>query len=93
MSDELKLRLYRIIFESDTPKGKAYDVILIVSIVISSLLIMLESVASFQNVYGRLLYNLEWFFVILFTFEYFLRLYIVRRRRQYAFSFFGLVDL
>lgn len=93
MSDTLKSKLYNIIFESDTPKGKAYDVFLIISIMVSSLLIMLESITSVQNQYGSLLYGLEWFFVLLFTAEYLLRLYIVKRRRHYAVSFFGLVDL
>lgn len=93
MSESLKNKLYHIIFEAETPEGKAYDVILILSILLSSLLIMLESVESFQRDYGTLLYRLEWFFVLLFTLEYLLRLYIVKRRRHYAFSFFGLVDL
>ncbi|SCZ80105.1 ion transporter [Acidaminobacter hydrogenoformans] len=93
MREALKSKLYEIIFEAETPEGKAYDVFLIISIIISSLLIMLESVVSIQMTYGTLLFRLEWFFVILFTLEYFLRLYVVKRRRHYAVSFFGFVDL
>jgi voltage-gated potassium channel len=93
LHESLKSQLYHIIFESDTPKGKAYDVLLIISIIVSSILIMMESVVSLQLKYGALLYVMEWFFVILFTLEYILRIYIVKRKRKYITSFFGLVDL
>jgi voltage-gated potassium channel len=86
-------RLHEIIFEADTSEGKLFDVLLILSIVISVVLVMLDSVDSTRQTHGRLLYLGEWFFTILFTIEYVLRLYSVGRPVGYATSFFGIVDL
>ncbi|WP_230375403.1 hypothetical protein [Methanolobus vulcani] len=55
-------RLYEVIFEADTPAGKNFDIILIVSILMSVLVVMLDSVKSFRLAHGDLLYNIEWFF-------------------------------
>jgi voltage-gated potassium channel len=85
--------LYEIIFGTDTPAGKTFDVVLIWSIVFSIVIVILESVHSIRNVYGEILYGIEWFFTILFTIEYILRLISVRRRLGYVTSFFGVVDL
>jgi voltage-gated potassium channel len=88
-----RARLHEIIFESDTPAGKLFDVILLVAILLSVLAAILESVAGVRNRYGTFLYGLEWFFTILFTIEYLFRLGCVLRPSRYATSFFGIVDL
>lgn len=88
-----RARLHEIIFEADTSAGKLFDVLLIFSIVVSVVLVMLDSVGSIRQSYGNLLYIGEWFFTIIFTIEYLLRLYSVRRPVRYATSFFGVVDL
>ena len=98
MSDQhspsrLRPKLHEIIFEADTPAGKLFDVLLIVSILLSVALVMLDSVESVQLSYGRWLYLGEWLFTILFTIEYLLRLYSVGRPGAYATSFFGVIDL
>ena len=92
-TNRLKSRLHEIIFEADTPAGKLFDVLLILSIVASVVLVMLDSVSSIRQAYGDLLYLGEWVFTILFTIEYILRLYSVGRPLSYATSFFGVVDL
>ncbi len=89
----LRAKLHEIIFEADTPAGKLFDVLLIFSIILSVVMVMLDSVASIQVAYGRLLYMGEWFFTILFTIEYCLRLFSVGRPTSYASSFFGVIDL
>jgi voltage-gated potassium channel len=86
-------RLYDIIFESDTPLGQAFDIALLGAILLSVLAVILESVSAVRLQYGRLLYAAEWFFTILFSIEYLLRLASVRRPRKYALSFFGVIDL
>jgi len=85
--------LHEVIFEADTPAGRAFDIALIASILLSITAVMLESVRSVRAVYGPLLYDIEWFFTVLFTLEYVLRLVSVWRPLRYATSFFGLVDL
>lgn len=87
-----RTNLYTIIFEADTPAGKAFDVILLWSILLSVLVVMLESIASLNFEYGELLTSLEWFFTILFSIEYIFRLICVRKPLRYAFSFYGVID-
>ena len=89
----LRAKLHEVIFEADTPLGKLFDILLIVSIVLSVIMVMLDSVSSIQQTYGRLLLLGEWIFTILFTLEYILRLYSVGLPLAYAKSFFGIVDL
>jgi len=82
--------LNTVIFGSETPMGKAFDVVLSISIVLSVIVIMLDSVEAIQNRYAQALYIIEWLFTLLFTLEYGLRLISVRRPWLYFKSFFGL---
>ena len=88
-----RFKLHEVIFEADTPAGKLFDVALFVCIVLSVIAVLLESVASVDLRYGRILRVAEWTFTILFTIEYVLRLISVRQPLRYARSFFGIVDL
>ncbi len=85
--------LHTIIFGSETRLGKAFDVVLIISIIISITAVMMSSVESFRQQHQQALYYFEWVFTLLFTVEYFLRIISVRRPWLYIRSFFGLVDL
>ena len=89
----LRKKLYEIIFESDTPAGKGFDLLLIVSILLSVFVVFLDSVAYYNERFGTLFYFLEWFFTILFTFEYFLRIYCIGNPIMYIRSFFGIIDI
>ena len=86
-------RLRNLFFESDTPTGRRFALVLISSIVLSVLTVMLDSIDAVRESHGGLLYGLEWFFTVLFTLEYFMRLICVGRTLRYASSFFGVVDL
>jgi voltage-gated potassium channel len=85
--------LHEIIFEADTKLGKIFDVSLLILIMISVLLVMLESVSEINDVYGEWFHIAEWVITIYFTLEYILRLVCVYRASKYAFSFFGIIDL
>ena len=89
----LRARLHQVIFEADSPAGRAFDLVLLLAIVASVAVVMLESVASLRARAGPALRALEWGFTILFTIEYALRLFAVRRPLRYAVSVFGLIDL
>ena len=89
----LRSKIHDIIFEADTPTGKAFDIALIFSILASVLVVMLDSVEPLSEAYHYQFYVLEWTFTILFTIEYLLRLYSVVKPLRYARSFFGIVDL
>ena len=89
----IKNKLHTIIFEADTPKGKLFDIVLIIAILLSVGAVMLDSIKPINAQYGNLLHLAEWIFTILFTIEYILRLLSVGRPMKYAKSFFGVIDL
>jgi len=84
--------LHEIIFGVETPLAKAFDLVLIVCILLSVLAVMLGSVGSLQARFGQWFYALEWFFTLLFSIEFILRLLCVRKPWLYLRSFFGVVD-
>ena len=87
-----KERLHEIIFEADTKKGKLFDIILLIAIIISVLGVILSSVESIDKKIGNLLTFIEWIFTLLFTVEYFLRIYSIKNSFKYIFSFMGIID-
>jgi|GEM_PF-35375 len=92
-ADGVKTRIFQIIFESDTRLAKGFDIALITAIMVSVLIVVLESVDSLRIEYGSLFRQLEWFFTILFTVELLLRLYCLERPMNYLKSFYGAVDV
>lgn len=90
---QLKNKLYVIIFESDTPAGKLFDVVLIICILLSILLVIIESLDAFPACLIVPFIVLEYLFTTFFTFEYLTRIYCSPNPRKYIFSFFGIVDL
>ena len=77
-------RLHEVVFEADTSAGKAFDLVLLVAILLSVLAEMLESVGEIRDAYGSRLLAIEWLFTGLFTVEYLLRLISVERPSRYA---------
>ncbi|MDO4190276.1 MAG: ion transporter [Bacteroidales bacterium] len=92
-NEKLKQRLYTIIFESDTPAGKFFDIVLMFFIVLSILFIFAESMVSLNSIVKPYLRFFEYLFTAFFTIEYLLRLYCAPNAKRYALSFYGLVDL
>jgi voltage-gated potassium channel len=88
-----RARLYAIIFESDTPTGRAFDLALIGAILLSVLVVVLATVKPIADAYGPWLVTAEWCFTVLFTVEYVARCLCVRRPLVYARGFFGVIDL
>jgi voltage-gated potassium channel len=91
-ANKLKKKLYRIIFEADTPSGRNFDLVLIFIIILSVILIVLESVPLYRIKYRDFFYFSEWILTGLFITEYFLRIYCVEKAHRYIFSFFGIID-
>ena len=97
MKDEKPLsgwrhRLHEIIYEADTPMGKRFDIALFILIVVSVILVMLESVKEIDARYHRILLVLEWTITVLFTIEYFARIISVKKPLKYMLSFYGIID-
>lgn len=89
----LRTRLRVVIFGTDTPAGRAFDVGLLALILISVASLMLVSVEAVEQRIGGWLHALEWVITALFSLEYAARIYAARRRWAYIRSFYGIVDL
>jgi len=87
-----KNKLHEIIYEADTKQGKWFDIVLIITILISIILVMLESVESFDAKYHRFLNISEWIITILFSLEYITRIITIKKPSSYIFSFYGIID-
>jgi voltage-gated potassium channel len=86
-------RLHEVIFEADTPAGKLFDIMLIITIILSVFAVMMDSVKTIHLEYGDILYLIEWAFTIIFTIEYILRILSVGQPIRYVTSFYGIIDL
>jgi voltage-gated potassium channel len=88
-----KEKLYTIIFGHSTPEGRLFDIVLIYTILISVLVVILDTVVILHQNFGAYFRILEWVLTIFFTIEYFIRIYCSPNRFRYIFSFYGIVDL
>ena len=88
-----RLRLYQVIFESDTPAGRLFDKVIVAAILVSVAIVIADSVQSWHVRFRAAFDAAEWFFTALFTVEYLARLAAVRHQMRYVRSFFGIVDL
>lgn len=87
-----KEKIHEIIYEADTKEGKLFDVILLIAILASIILVMLESIKSFDAKYHNFLNISEWIITILFSIEYILRIISIKKPFKYIFSFYGIID-
>ncbi len=91
--DQLRQKIYIIIYGINTPAGKAFDIGLLFFILSSVFVIMMETVEGVDVVFHKELIVLEWIFTILFGLEYLLRIFCTNRPWKYIFSFYGIIDL
>jgi voltage-gated potassium channel len=89
----LREKIGNVIFETDTPLARGFDIALLWAILLSILLVIIESVTQIRQDHGAALRAAEWVFTILFTVEYALRVYSATKRLRYLTSFLGVIDL
>lgn len=87
-----KGKLHEVIYEADTPLGKWFDIVLFVLIIVSVVLVMLESVKEFDVKYHKFLLTFEWVITIFFSIEYIARIISIKKPFKYIFSFYGIID-
>ena len=93
MKTKWRYRIHEVVFESHTPSGKAFDIVLLITILSSVVVVMLDSVESIHLKHKILFHRLEWAFTILFSIEYLCRVVLVKNPFKFIFSFLGIVDL
>jgi len=89
----MKKKLYNIIFGTDTKLGRLFDIVLLWAILLSIFIVIFESLKSLSTEYTEFFIYSEWFFTILFTVEYFTRIWVSPKPFKYIFSALGIVDL
>ena len=89
----LQKTLYRVVFGTETTTGKWFDLILIGVILLSVAVILADSIPAYHIRYGELYRTIEWGFTLIFTLEYFVRIWIAENRRAYVLSAYGIIDL
>jgi voltage-gated potassium channel len=89
----LRRHMYDVIFEADTPAGRRFDIALVGAIMLSILVVVLDSVPRLHREHADLLQAFEWGFTVLFTLEYLARVTCVQRPWRYATGFYGVIDL
>ena len=93
ISSKWRRKVHEIIYEADTPTGKLFDIVLLIIIIISLILVMMESVPSLGAKYAEEFILAEWIITIFFTIEYALRIISINKPSKYIFSFYGIIDL
>ena len=93
MKPGIKNRLHDLIFGTHTRSGKIFDIMLIITIFISIVVVILDSVPEFRASSHDLFYDIEWVITIIFSAEYILRIWVSRKPLKYVFSFYGIIDL
>jgi voltage-gated potassium channel len=84
--------LHEIIFEADTKAGKLFDILILIMIIISVIVVLLDSVTQMHEKYGSLILLVEWGITVIFSIEYILRIISTKKVKNYIFSFYGIID-
>lgn len=90
---DIRKKIKVVVFGTDTRAGRLFDVLLLWAILISIMVIMLETIPSLNKKYHNGFKTMEWIFTGLFTLEYLVRVWVVDKKSGYVFSFFGVIDL
>lgn len=91
-NDHWRNNWYNIIFHADTQAGKTFDLFLLFLIIISVVVVMLDSMIPLHEDYGSILIGIEWVVTVLFTIEYIVRIVVAKRPWKYIFSYYGIID-
>ena len=90
---KLRAKAHEVVFEADTPAGRAFDIASMIVIIVSVTAVVLESIGAVRQHFGHTLRVVEWVLTGVFTVDYLVRLIAVQRPLRYVTSFYGMVDL
>lgn len=90
---EFRRKVHEVLFETSTPLGRFFDLVLLGLIILSMLIVIVETIPTIEQEYRQVLIVLEWMLTIAFTLEYALRIYTANFPWRYVRSFYGIIDL
>ncbi|MDX2414486.1 MAG: ion transporter [Bacteroidales bacterium] len=93
MEATFRKKIHDVIFETNTRGGKLFDILLVITILISIAVVIIDSIPDMSDSMHRFLNNVEWVITFIFTAEYILRIISIKRSQKYIFSFYGIIDL
>ncbi|SMP11624.1 voltage-gated potassium channel [Flavobacterium hercynium] len=82
-----------ILYGTDTIMGRMFDLVLLGLILLSVLLVMMDTVQGISQKFHTQLLIFEWIITVFFTIEYILRVISIQKPVKYIFSFYGIIDL
>ncbi|RDI56245.1 ion transporter [Flavobacterium glaciei] len=91
--DAFRQKTNIVIYGTNTVSGRLFDLVLLGVILLSVIIVMLETVKGFDIKYHHELIILEWVITVFFTLEYILRIISIQKPWKYIFSFYGIIDL
>lgn len=89
MKEELRL----LVEDNTTKKGKLFDYIIQVLILLSLIAFSIETLPNISIETKNYLDYFETFCVVIFSIEYLIRVYVAKKPLKYIFSFYGVIDL
>tara|TARA_B110000908_G_C10122443_1_gene388244 strand:+ start:31 stop:726 length:696 start_codon:yes stop_codon:yes gene_type:complete len=84
--------LHKIVIENDSKRGRWFDIFIQILIILSLISFSFETLPNLDSKYQKILFNFEFFSVIVFSIEYILRVFLTKPTWKYLFSFFGVID-
>ncbi|MBJ6366834.1 ion transporter [Snuella sedimenti] len=78
---------------NDNKLSRYFSIFIQFLILLSVVAFSIETLPDLEPQTRALLKYIEWFSVIVFTLEYFLRIYVADSKLRFVFSFFGIIDL
>jgi len=88
-----KQELSKIVNDNTTKRGKTFDLFIQFLIVLSLITYAISTEPNLSESTRSLLHYCEWIIVVVFSVEYFLRIFTAPKPLKYIFSFFGIIDL
>lgn len=82
-----------VLYGTDTIMGRMFDLVLLGLILLSVVLVMMDTVQGISQRFHTQLLIFEWIITIFFTIEYILRVISIQKPVKYIFSFYGIIDL
>lgn len=88
----MKEQIKNIVEINDNYKSRLFSFVIQALILISVVTFSIETIPDLKPQTRYILKSIEVFCVIVFTIEYVLRIYVAENKKNFIFSFYGIID-